>query len=96
VLRGANLPDDHPDKPQGFFEGLAARVAASVTAELVTLPGYEVTMIPLAGAAIPAEVSVPITHTKWYWVGAFGKWHYLLGVLTTRDIPDRHFYGIIY
>ena len=73
VLRGHHLPESHPDKPQGFFEGLAARVAASVTTELATLPGYEVSMMPLAGAAIVTTVTVPTAKMECYWVGAFGQ-----------------------
>jgi hypothetical protein len=39
VLRDVTLLHNHPDKPQGSFEGLAAQVAGSVMAELVTFPG---------------------------------------------------------
>jgi hypothetical protein len=90
VLRGENLPEDHPDKPRGFFEQMATRVAASVTAELATFPGYEVTLTPFAGAAILAEVRVPTAKMHCYWVGAFGKWHYVY----SRDISttDRQHY----
>eukprot|EP00339_Tiarina_fusa_P006201 CAMPEP_0116999352 /NCGR_PEP_ID=MMETSP0472-20121206/2087_1 /TAXON_ID=693140 ORGANISM="Tiarina fusus, Strain LIS" /NCGR_SAMPLE_ID=MMETSP0472 /ASSEMBLY_ACC=CAM_ASM_000603 /LENGTH=270 /DNA_ID=CAMNT_0004698745 /DNA_START=61 /DNA_END=872 /DNA_ORIENTATION=+ len=87
VLRGHHLPEDHPDKPKGFFEDLAARVAASVTAELATFPGYEMTMTPFGGAAILVEVRVPTAKTTCYWVGAFGKWHYV----HSREIPDTHY-----
>jgi hypothetical protein len=77
VLRGHHLPENHPEKPKGFLEDLAARVAASVTTELVTLPGYEVSMMPIVGAAIWVDLIVPTANTQHYWVGAFGKWHYV-------------------
>jgi hypothetical protein len=75
VLRGENFSEDRPDKPRGFFQQLAAGVAASITAELATtFPGYEVTLTPFAGAAILAEVQVPTANMHdCYWVGAFGK-----------------------
>jgi hypothetical protein len=90
VLRGENLPEDHPDKPKGFLEQMATRLAASVTAELATFPGYEVTLTPFAGAAILAEVRVPTAKMHCYWVGAFGKWHYVY----SREISttDRQHY----
>ena len=87
VLRGENLPENHPDKPKGFLEGLAARVAASVTAELATLPGYEVTMTPFGGVFILSDVRVPTAKIQCFWVGAFGKWYYV----TSREIRDRHY-----
>jgi hypothetical protein len=76
VSRGEHLPETHPDKPKGVLEAMAARVAASVATELVTLPGYEVSMTNLAGAAIVATVTVP-AKTEFYWVGAFDKWYYV-------------------
>lgn len=78
VLRGYHLPEDHPEKPKGFLEELATRVAASVTTELATLPGYEVSMLPIgAGAATLVDLVIPAANTQHYWLGAFGKWHYL-------------------
>jgi hypothetical protein len=87
VLRGHHLPESHPDKPRGFFEGLAARVAASVTTELATLPGYEVSMLPLAGAAIVTTVTVPTASMEYYWVGALDKWYYI----TSRELPNSRY-----
>jgi hypothetical protein len=78
-----NLPGDHPDKRRGFFERMATRVVASVTAELAIFPGSEVTMTPFVGAAILAEVRVLTAKMHGYWVGAFGKWHYVY----SREIP---------
>jgi hypothetical protein len=88
VLRGHHLPESHPDKPKGFFEGLAARVAASVTTELATLPGYELSMLPLAGAAIVTTVTVPTAKMEYYWVGAFDKWYYV----TSRELPNSKYH----
>jgi hypothetical protein len=85
VFRGHHLPKENPDKPKGFLEGMAARVAASVTTELATLPGYQVTMTNLAGAAIVSSVTVPTVKMECYWVGAFGKWYYITSTDTRRD-----------
>jgi hypothetical protein len=87
VLRGHHLSEDDPQKPRGFLEDLAARVTASVTAELATLPGYEISMTSFGGAAILADVRVPTAKTQCYWVGAFGKWRYV----TSREIPDTRY-----
>lgn len=85
VLRGQHLPENHPDKPKGFLEEMAARVAASVTAELATFPGYELEMTSLGGAGWLADVRVPSAKTQCYWVGAFNKWYYLMSF----EIPER-------
>lgn len=77
VMRGHHLPEDHPDKPKGFLSETLARLNASVTAELATGLGYEVTMIPLAGAGKVACVRVPTVNMDYYWVGAAGRWFYV-------------------
>jgi hypothetical protein len=77
VLRGQHLPENHPNKPKGFLEEMAARVTASVTAELATFPGYELEMTSLGGAARLADVRVPTANTQCYWVGAFNRWYYV-------------------
>jgi hypothetical protein len=77
VLRGHDLAEWHPDKPRGFFEGLAARVVASVATELMTQQGYEVYMLSLAGAAIFTTVTIPTAKFDCYWVGAYDEWHYV-------------------
>jgi hypothetical protein len=84
VLRGEHLPRTHPDKPKGFLEGMATRVAASVATELATLPGYQVTMTNLAGAAIVSSIKVPTAKMECYWVGAFGEWYYI----ASRELLD--------
>jgi hypothetical protein len=50
------LSKDDPQKLRGFFEDFAARATASVTAELATLLGYEISMTSFGGAAILADV----------------------------------------
>jgi hypothetical protein len=77
VLRGHDLAEWHPDKPRGFFEGLAARVVASVATELMTQQGYEVYMLSLAGAPIFTTVTIPTAKFDCYWVGAYDEWHYV-------------------
>lgn len=85
VLRGHHLPEDDPNKPKGFFEELAARVTATVTAEIATFPGYEVDMTSLGGAAWMAGVRIPTAKVQCYWIGAFHKWYYI----TSFEIPDQ-------
>lgn len=77
VLRGHHLSNDNPNKPKGFFNETLARLSATVTAELVTLPGYEITTIPLGGAAIIVCVRVPSVKIDHYWFGAFNKWYFI-------------------
>jgi hypothetical protein len=94
VLRGHHLPESHPDKPKGFWAESLARMQAAVTTELVTassafLGGYDVTMIPLAGAAVVARVRVPSIEQELYWLGCNYEWYYVysrsLATTTTTD-----------
>jgi len=85
VLRGQHLPDDHPNKPKGFLEEMAARVAASVTTELATLPGYELQMTNLAGAGWIADMRIPTAKLQCFWIGVFHRWIYICSF----DIPER-------
>lgn len=78
VLRGAHLPDDHPEKPKGWLEKTAAKITASVTAELVTAAGYEVSMTNYGGMAIFACVEVPTSNVKLYYLGCLNRWTYIL------------------
>jgi hypothetical protein len=89
VLRGHHLPESHPQKPKGFFEETVARVAATVTAELATLPGYSVEMTPLAGAAIWTSVQVPTANLQCYWLGANHQWYYI----GSRELEPRNNHG---
>lgn len=83
VMRGEQLPDNHPDKPKDWLSRSIARVAASVGTELATSLGYEIDLMNIAGACTIATVRVPSTELDFYWIGAFGKWHYLM----QRKIP---------
>lgn len=71
VMRGAHLPKEQ--QPKGFFEQKLNRFAASVTTELATSLGYEISMTDFAGAAKMAAVKVPVASAEYYWLGVFGK-----------------------
>mmetsp|Transcript_17205 Transcript_17205/g.41911 ORF Transcript_17205/g.41911 Transcript_17205/m.41911 type:complete len:177 (-) Transcript_17205:2466-2996(-) len=80
VLRGKHLPEDHPEKPKSSLEKLAAKVTASVTTELATLPGYTTEMTPFfkpSPAAILTCMNVPTVNMQYYWVGANGQWYFV-------------------
>lgn len=77
VMRGHHLPDNHPDKPKGFLSETLARLSATVTAEVATGLGYEITMMDMAGAAKVVCVRVPAAKMDYYWTGLFGQWYYV-------------------
>lgn len=80
VLRGKHLPESHPEKPKSYVEKLAAKVTATVTTELATLPGYDLEMTPFFKsnpAVILSIMTVPTISAQYYWVGANGKWYFL-------------------
>eukprot|EP00980_Cylindrotheca_fusiformis_P009825 scaffold2164_cov106-Cylindrotheca_fusiformis.AAC.8 len=80
VMRGNHLPESHPEKPKSWLEKQAARVTASVTTELATLPGYDMEMTPFfkpTPAVILTIVTVPTLGAQYYWVGAHGEWYFL-------------------
>jgi hypothetical protein len=85
ILRGHHLPEDHPDKPRGILSETIARIQASVTAEIATLPGYEVTIVPIAGAALIVCVRVPSVEKDFYWIGAAKRWTYFYEVGIRND-----------
>lgn len=85
ILRGHHLPDDHPDKPKGILSETIARIQASVTTEIATLPGYETTMVPLAGAALIVCLRVPSVQKDFYWIGAAKIWTYFYEVDILND-----------
>ena len=78
VLRGAHLPEDHPEKPKGWLEKTAAKITASVTAELVTAAGYEVQMTSFGGLANLARVDVPSSNVMLYYIGCLNRWTYIM------------------
>lgn len=78
VMRGHHLAEDDPNKPKGFFSETLARMTASVTTEAaIAAMGAEVTMVPLAGAAIVATVRVPAAQMDYYWIGIHENWYYV-------------------
>jgi hypothetical protein len=89
ILRGHHLPEDHPDKPRGILSETIARIQASVTTEIATLPGYEVTMVPIAGAALIVCVRVPSVEKDFYWIGAAKRWTYFYEVDIRNDGNSR-------
>ena len=88
VMRGYHLPENHPNKPRGYFEQVAARVAATVTTELATIPGYEITMTTFGGVAIMANVTIPTVKIEYYWIGVFGRWFYVYSRELTTNRND--------
>lgn len=77
VFRGQHLPENHPEKPKGWFAETTARVAATVAGELATGLGYEVTHMPLI-CAIFTTVKLNSLDTECYWIGAFNKWYFIM------------------
>mmetsp|Transcript_16890 Transcript_16890/g.38724 ORF Transcript_16890/g.38724 Transcript_16890/m.38724 type:complete len:216 (+) Transcript_16890:115-762(+) len=77
VFRGDPLPQDHPEKPKGgMLAQFLADAKATIASELVTLPGYEVTITSLAGAASLATVTMPTVDAQYLWVGWNHRWYY--------------------
>lgn len=85
ILRGYHLPENHPEKPKGMLSETLARIQATVTTELATMPGYEVTMVPISGLAIVACTRVPSVHRDYYWIGAGKKWWYVFSAEIRND-----------
>jgi hypothetical protein len=85
VLRGAHLPENHPDKPTGMLSEALARIQATVATELATLPGYETTLVNVLGAAKVACVRVPSANMDFYWVGAMQNWYYVYSSQLSND-----------
>ncbi len=77
VLRGDSLPQDHPDKPKpNTLSGFMAGAMATLTSELATLPGYELEMSSLWGAAVVATVTLPTSDLSCTWIGCNHRWYY--------------------
>ncbi len=84
VMRGAHLPEEQ--KPKGFLEQGFSRLAASVTTELATSLGYEVSLTDMLGAAKLACVKVPVANAEFYWIGIFGKNYFIFVHLTIHFV----------
>eukprot|EP00579_Thalassiosira_antarctica_P000986 CAMPEP_0201869406 /NCGR_PEP_ID=MMETSP0902-20130614/2930_1 /ASSEMBLY_ACC=CAM_ASM_000551 /TAXON_ID=420261 /ORGANISM="Thalassiosira antarctica, Strain CCMP982" /LENGTH=143 /DNA_ID=CAMNT_0048394905 /DNA_START=30 /DNA_END=458 /DNA_ORIENTATION=- len=67
VLRGDKLPEDHPDKPKGFFEKTLAKVSAAIEGEAAALAGCKVEIMDLWGIIKIASIQHPITKTAYFW-----------------------------
>merc|ERR1712174_181351 len=76
--RGQHLPDDHPDKPKGWFAETAARFTAVVATEVASGLGYEVKHVPILGLAIFTTVTLNSVNMECYWIGAFNKWYFIM------------------
>jgi hypothetical protein len=74
VLRGHHLPEDHPDKPKGYFTKMAAKVSASVQTQVT---GCQQEMTSYKGAFIIVSMKVPSAKMQCYWIGALGGWKYI-------------------
>mmetsp|Transcript_31577 Transcript_31577/g.38619 ORF Transcript_31577/g.38619 Transcript_31577/m.38619 type:complete len:292 (-) Transcript_31577:364-1239(-) len=77
VLRGKHLPENHPDKPQGWFQKTAAKITASVVTETAALAGYTVEMLDFFGVARCATVRLNANNLECYWIGAFETWWFV-------------------
>mmetsp|Transcript_26037 Transcript_26037/g.30239 ORF Transcript_26037/g.30239 Transcript_26037/m.30239 type:complete len:317 (-) Transcript_26037:1745-2695(-) len=85
VLRGKHLPENHPDKPaDNWLSNTITRVTASITAEVATSLGYEISFFSISGICKLATVTVPSLSQELYWVGIFGQWRYVL----SRDLKE--------
>jgi hypothetical protein len=78
VLRGDKLPDDHPDKPQGFLGKALAKVSASIEAEAAALAGCKVEIVDIYGIVKLASIQHPVTNITYFWLGAVNKWRYVM------------------
>jgi hypothetical protein len=78
VMRGDQLPENHPQKPNkgNILESFVASAKAVVASELATLPGYSIDITSLMGAALFATVTMPTADLECYWFGCNHHWYY--------------------
>jgi hypothetical protein len=83
VIRGENLPpgENHVNLEnkkgiKGFFERAFIRAEASVTGEILSLAGHEVTIDTYAVVHI-SRVNYSVTNSTCVWVGCFNKWYFI-------------------
>jgi len=86
VMRGHHLPESHPDKPRGWLNQTIAKVSASVTTELATGLGYELSMTNVLNACMIATVNVPSVNRGYIWIGIFDKWRFIYSSELERDV----------
>jgi len=90
VLRGDNLPENHPNKPSSsFLSQTFARVKASVSTEIATSLGYEVSLQTFYGLFIIANVRVQSMNSDLYWIGALDKWTFVYQRDLTSTTPAQ-------
>lgn len=77
VLRGDALPENHPDKPKGFFSKVVSNVSAAIETTAATGLGYTVEMIDVVGVFRVAIVRSPTLKKDYYWLGAINRWRFL-------------------
>lgn len=78
VLRGKYEPQTQQDKPQNWFSETVTRIQASVTAEVATGLGHEISFLDVFGACTFVTVHVPSMRLKLYFIGIFNEWRYIL------------------
>lgn len=77
VFRGDHLSDNDPNKPKGWLSETAARFTATLTANLASGLGYEVSHTSFMGFAILTRVKLEATNIECYWIGIFNKWYFI-------------------
>lgn len=76
------------DKPKGFLAEAASRIAASLTTEIATGLGYEVTVYNLQRVAVLVWVRVPVAKMDYYWIGALSQWRFVYSAEVQDDKTD--------
>ena len=92
VLRGDSLPQDHPDKPKTGFGAFVKGAMATLTSEIATLPGYQVEMLSLWGAAWVVTLTLPTSDLACVWIGCNHRWYYW-GSRSLSETPMEDFMG---
>lgn len=92
VLRGDQLPEDHPDKPKTGFGAFMKGAMATLTSELATLPGYQLEMMSIWGAAWIVTLTLPTSDLACVWIGCNNKWYYW-GSRSLSDPPMESLTG---
>lgn len=85
IMDTTNLADNDPAKPKGYFDSFYAKAKASVAAEVSALAGMQEEYHSLGGAAILVTVTAPALGTKFYWVGALNKFHFIHSSKLDKD-----------
>jgi len=78
VLRGNYEPQNQTEKPKSWLSETVTRIQASVTAEVATGLGHEVSFLNVYGVFTFVTVHVPVMKLKLYFIGIFDEWRYIL------------------